>query len=83
MPETDKVSNETLATFAYDVSKAHLAMSADGKSKPDQPSSEADESDIAAPRLTPQGRTDPDAAGEDSTDPNGGAKTGQADRAEG
>lgn len=45
--------------------------------------SQADESDIAAPRLTPQGRTDPDASGEDATDPNGGAKTGQPDPAEG
>ena len=60
-----------------------MAMSTDDKRKPDQPSSQADESDIAAPRLTPQGRTGPDEAGEDSTDPNGGAKTGQSDKAEG
>jgi hypothetical protein len=42
--------------------------------------------DISAdgPRLTPQGRSDPDAEGEDSTDPMGdGAKTGQGDKAEG
>ncbi|GJE04356.1 hypothetical protein [Methylobacterium isbiliense] len=45
--------------------------------------SQADESDIAAPRLTPQGRTDPDARGEDATDPAGGAKQGQTDKAEG
>ncbi|MBX9930816.1 MAG: hypothetical protein K2Y56_04650 [Methylobacterium sp.] len=53
----------------------------DGKAG--EPTSQADEADIAAPRLTPQGRTDPDAAGEDATDPNGGAKTGQSDQAEG
>ena len=51
--------------------------------KTETPSSQADETDIAAPRLTPQGRTDPDAAGEDATDPNGGAKTGQSNQAEG
>jgi hypothetical protein len=52
----------------------------DGKT----PASQATEDDIAAPRLTPQGRTDPDAEGEDSTDPMGsGAKTGQPDKAEG
>lgn len=42
--------------------------------------------DVSAegPRLTPQGRTDPDAEGEDSTDPMGtGAKEGQSDKAEG
>ncbi|WP_162560424.1 hypothetical protein [Methylobacterium durans] len=58
-------------------------MTADDEKKPRQPRSQADESDIAAPRLTPQGRTDPDEAGEDSTDPNGGARTGQPDKAEG
>ncbi|GJE44832.1 hypothetical protein [Methylobacterium soli] len=83
MPAIEMMSNEDLASSAYDVSRAHLTMSADGKPKPDQPSSQADESDIAAPRLTPQGRTDPDEAGEDSTDPDGGAKTGQPDKAEG
>jgi len=46
--------------------------------------SEASEEDISAPRLTPQGRTGPDEAGEDSTDPMGkGAKKGQGDKAEG
>jgi hypothetical protein len=46
--------------------------------------SQATEEDISAPRLTPQGRTEPDAAGEDSTDPMGeGAKKGQSDKAEG
>lgn len=49
-----------------------------------KPASQATEDDIAAPRLTPQGRTDPDAEGEDATDPSGsGAKTGQPDKAEG
>jgi hypothetical protein len=38
---------------------------------------------IDAPRLTPQGRADPDAAGEDETSPQGGAKTGQPSKAEG
>ncbi|MCJ2112931.1 hypothetical protein MKK64_17255 [Methylobacterium sp. E-025] len=51
--------------------------------KPGAPASQATEDDIAAPRLTPQGRDASDDAGEDETDPNGGAKTGQADKAEG
>lgn len=52
---------------------------ADSK-KPDQ----ATEEDISAPRLTPQGRENPDAAGEDSTNPmEEGAKKGQGDKAEG
>ena len=55
----------------------------DDNKKAEQPKSQARESDIVAPRLTPQGRTDPDASGEDETDPNGGAKTGQPDPAEG
>jgi hypothetical protein len=39
---------------------------------------------IDGPRLTPQGRADPDAEGEDSTNPMGeGAKKGQSDKAEG
>jgi hypothetical protein len=39
---------------------------------------------VDGPRLTPQGRADPDASGEDATDPMGaGAKTGQSDKAEG
>jgi hypothetical protein len=33
--------------------------------------------------LTPQGRADPKPAGEDSTDPRGGAKQGQGDKSEG
>jgi len=49
----------------------------------DKKTNEADEADISAPRLTPQGRVDPDAEGEDSTDPRGGAKKGQSDPAEG
>ena len=39
---------------------------------------------VDGPRLTPQGRSDPDAGGEDATDPMGeGAKKGQGDKAEG
>jgi hypothetical protein len=38
---------------------------------------------IDGPRLTPQGRTDPDVAGEDETSPQGGVKQGQTDKAEG
>ena len=39
---------------------------------------------IDSPRLTPQGRTDDDPSGEDSTNPMGeGAKQGQGDKAEG
>jgi hypothetical protein len=39
---------------------------------------------IDRPRLTPQGRTDPEAGGEDSTNPMGeGAKQTQGDKAEG
>ena len=47
-------------------------------------SNQATEEDIAAPRLTPQGRDDSSAKGEDSTNPMGeGAKKGQSDKAEG
>lgn len=35
------------------------------------------------PRLTPQGHSSGTASVEDSTDPNGGAKQGQGDKAEG
>lgn len=35
------------------------------------------------PRLTPQGHSSGTACGEDSTDPQGGAKEGQSDPAEG
>jgi hypothetical protein len=39
---------------------------------------------IEGPRLTPQGRTDPDAEGEDSTNPMGeGAKQNHGSKAEG
>ncbi|HZW47264.1 MAG TPA: hypothetical protein VFF61_07045 [Microvirga sp.] len=52
--------------------------------QPDDKSSQATEKDIGAPRLTPQGRENPDASGEDSTNPTGeGAKKGQGDKAEG
>ncbi|WP_445502009.1 hypothetical protein [Microvirga sp. G4-2] len=50
----------------------------------DKKSDQAKEADISAPRLTPQGRDNPNAAGEDSTNPMGeGAKKGQSDKAEG
>ncbi|MBZ6077476.1 hypothetical protein [Microvirga puerhi] len=53
-------------------------------SRSDRKRSQATEADINAPRLTPQGRTDPDARGEDSTSTSGkGAKKGQSDKAEG
>ena len=43
-----------------------------------------DELSIDRPRLTPQGRTDDDPAGEDSTNPMGeGARQGQGSKAEG
>ena len=39
---------------------------------------------VDGPRLTPQGRADPDAEGDDSTDPTGtGAKQGRRGKAEG
>ncbi|ACL56189.1 hypothetical protein [Methylobacterium nodulans] len=41
----------------------------------------AEDLSIDRPRLTPQGRTARE--GEDSTDPRGGAKQGQGDKAEG
>jgi len=45
---------------------------------------QATEEDISAPRLTPQGRENPDVSGEDSTNPMGeGAKKGQGSKAEG
>jgi hypothetical protein len=52
--------------------------------KPDNKSDKATEEDIDAPRLTPQGRENPEASGEDSTNPMGeGAKKGQSSKAEG
>ena len=49
----------------------------------DKKSGQATEEDISAPRLTPQGRENPEASGEDSTDPMGeGAQKGQSDKAE-
>jgi hypothetical protein len=45
------------------------------------PPKPGEETDLDRPRLTPQGRT---ADGkQDETDPNGGAKEGQSDKAEG
>lgn len=50
----------------------------------DKKSNQATEADISAPRLTPQGRENPEASGQDSTNPMGeGAKKGQSDKAEG
>jgi hypothetical protein len=53
----------------------------DGKSAPDTMKDAG--KGIDGPRLTPQGRSDPDAAGEDETSPQGGAKQGQTSKAEG
>jgi hypothetical protein len=49
----------------------------------EQPESNLDELSIDKPRLTPQGRTDPNGKGQDSTKPGGGVKQGQSDKAEG
>lgn len=50
----------------------------------ERPGPNLDELSIDGPRLTPQGRTDDDPSGEDSTNPMGeGAKQGQSDKAEG
>jgi hypothetical protein len=50
----------------------------------EQPGSDLDDLSIDRPRLTPQGRASPEAAGEDATTPKGaGAKPGQKDKAEG
>ncbi|WP_165820088.1 hypothetical protein [Microvirga sp. KLBC 81] len=50
----------------------------------DKKSNQATEADISAPRLTPQGRENPNASGEDSTNPmDEGAKKGQGDKSEG
>jgi hypothetical protein len=50
----------------------------------DNKQNQATDEDISAPRLTPQGRENPNASGEDSTNPMGeGAKKGQSSKAEG
>jgi hypothetical protein len=50
----------------------------------DKKTNQATDKDIEAPRLTPQGRENPNASGEDSTNPMGeGAKKGQSSKAEG
>lgn len=54
---------------------------ADPKTQP--PGVDVDEDAISRPRLTPQGRDAPEPGGEDATDPAGGAKQGQDDKAEG
>jgi hypothetical protein len=81
MPGETSSTNEALASASYDT--ARVRMHAGDKEKGSKPSIEVNEDDIAAPRLTPQGRTDPDEAGEDETDPMGGVKKGQSDTAEG
>ncbi len=58
------------------------------REKPQGPRERADPNfkdvSVEGPRLTPQGRTDPDESGEDATTPMGsGAKQGQTDTAEG
>jgi hypothetical protein len=59
-------------------------MAGNRKDREDRPGSDVDDPSIDRPRLTPQGRTDPDASGQDSTNPVGeGAKQGQGDKAEG
>ena len=60
----------------------------DGDAKPSDTGeslgSNLDDLSIDRPRLTPQGRTDDDPTGEDSTNPMGeGAKQGQGGKAEG
>jgi hypothetical protein len=81
MPSETSSTNEALASASYDT--ARVRMHAGGTEKGSKPPIDVNEDDIAAPRLTPQGRTDPDEAGEDETDPMGGAKKGQSDKAEG
>lgn len=81
MSSETSTTNEALASASYDA--ARVRMHAGEKEKGGKPSIEVNEDDIASPRLTPQGRTDPDEAGEDETDPMGGLKKGQGDKAEG
>ena len=49
----------------------------------ERPGTENSENAIDGPRLTPQGRTGEEASDEDETDPMGGVKIGQVDKAEG
>ena len=49
----------------------------------ERPGTRNAETAIDGPRLTPQGRTGEEASEEDETDPMGGVKTGQVDKAEG
>ena len=58
-------------------------MTNDKTNASERPGEDLDDLSIDRPRLTPQGRTAPEASGEDSTDPKGGAKQGQPDKAEG
>jgi hypothetical protein len=55
-----------------------------GNTPIEQDDTEGGNASIDAPRLTPQGRTSPEASGTDSTAPSGkGAAQGQPDKAEG
>ena len=55
-----------------------------GKTPIEQDQTDGGNASIDAPRLTPQGRASPEAAGTDSTAPSGtGAAQGQPDKAEG
>lgn len=69
-----------------------LAVQQYGATDPRASKGDGSEADRAAdkqpeapdrPRLTPQGHSSGTASGEDSTDPQGGAKEGQSDPAEG
>ncbi|HEY8566732.1 MAG TPA: hypothetical protein VIL65_14645 [Beijerinckiaceae bacterium] len=56
----------------------------DGKKGSESLDDNLEDLSIDRPRLTPQGRTDDDPAGEDATNPMGeGAKQGQGGKAEG
>ena len=79
MPETDEPdTNEPIPTPSEDTGIASGSDHVPGATS-DAPAGVP----IDAPRLTPQGRTGDDADSEDETDPMGGAKTGQGDKAEG
>ena len=55
-----------------------------GSERQESETSGGDSTGIDRPRLTPQGRTDPEPSGTDETDPAGGtARSGQPDKAEG
>jgi hypothetical protein len=81
MPSETSSTNEALASASCDT--ARMRMHAGGMERGSNPSIEVNEDDIAAPRLTLQVRTCPGEAEEDETDPIGGVKKGQSDKAEG